>query len=181
MNLTMNWFNFLKKEDSSSLSDSPEISVGESRKSRKRSLSSSLSNGHSLFNKTQVEKGQGKNVSFDSVTVRNFNLILGDNDGCSVPLSIGWKWVESEPMPVDIYDKIYHQDPNYVCAKKLEPLDLEERKRRLYAVGYSKQHLQREERRRRVQLAMQWAYQTTKTVNDCPNANITIFIERYAS
>lgn len=176
----MGLFSFLMKEDSN-LSDSPEIGVHELNKSRKRSLSSSLSHDYSL-NKTKVEKGSSKNVTFNSVTVRNFNLILGDNDGCNVPLSIGWKWVESEPILVDIFDKMYHQDPDYVCAMKLEPLNLEERKQRLYSAGYSKQALLHEERRRRVQLAMEWAnHQTKNNSHDCPSANTSFFIKRYLS
>jgi hypothetical protein len=174
----MGLLSFLKKEDPN-LSDFSEIvGVHELKKTRKRPLSSALAGSSHA---TKAGKGVGKKVSFYSVTVRYYNLILGDNDGCNVPLAIGWKWVESEPMPVDIYDMMHHQGPDYVCAMKLSPIAPEERKRRLYATGHSKQDVRREERRRRIQLAMQVAYQATKTVDDsAPSSkNTSIFIERY--
>jgi hypothetical protein len=176
----MVWFSFLKAEDSN-LSDSSESGVHDLNKSRKRSFSSSVSLSHRDSLRPKEKQGNGKNVSFNSVTVRNFNLILGDNDGCNVPLSIGWKWVESEPMPLDTYDQMFHQeDPDYVCARRMQPLNLEQRKRRLYSTGYSKQDVRREERRRRIQLAM--AYRAAKNGDDCRpiiGANTSIFIERY--
>jgi hypothetical protein len=178
----MVWFSFLINTEDSTLSDSSEIGVRDLSRSRKRSLPSSVSLSHQDSLRPEEKQGNGKNVSFDSVTVRYFNLILGDNDGCCVPLSIGWKWVESEPMSVDIYDEMYHQDPDYVCAMKMKPLDLEERKRRLYVTGYSKQDVRREERRRRIQLAM--SYGATENGDECcpiiaANANTSIFIKRY--
>jgi hypothetical protein len=129
--LTMGWLSFLKKEDSNLSDFSERAGVLELNKTRKRPLSSSPLVGNSRATKAGKE-GSSKKVSFNSVTVRIYNLILGDNDGCNVPLSIGWKWVESKPMPVDIYDMMHHQGPDYVGAMKMSPLAVEERKQRLY-------------------------------------------------
>jgi|UPI000581A1C5 hypothetical protein len=131
-----------------------------------------------------VRKARNPNhVQFTNVNVRTYELILGDNPFVEYPLSLGWKYTTSEAIPVDAFDKRHQLEitPDYAGAQKLKPLSgLERRRHRLLRVGYDDKMLRREERRRRIQLAQEWAYRNDRSeavVCSCPNP--MVFLKRY--
>lgn len=56
---------------------------------------------------TTVDSGTKRSVTFGDVNVREFNRIVGDHPDVSVgpPVSLGWKFVENEPVTVDHYEE----------------------------------------------------------------------------
>lgn len=122
---------------------------------------------------------QKKNVSFSTIQIRTYELILGDNPDCSFPLSLGWKY--SEDNAVDLNDYECHHHPKRMQARiedcvhvgqllginsplvdplmisAMRPLTLHERRVLLRAQGHSEQSLRKAERRRRIELSLQWA------------------------
>lgn len=125
------------------------------------------------------KKKQKKNVTFSTVHMREYELIIGDNPDCSFPLSLGWRFVEHESMDLGVYESEHKPrriqgrledrvhvgqllgliapaiDPLMVTT--MRPLTLYERRLILRANGHSEQSLRKAERRRRVELALQWA------------------------
>lgn len=98
-------------------------------------------------------------VSFTTVSVRNYELILGDNPEAEFPLSLGWDYDEESPssVSVDEYDT-RHDREGYKSAKNFEPLSPTERKARLEAVGLPEALLMQQERSRRVRVILEFAY-----------------------
>lgn len=45
-------------------------------------------------------------ISFESVTLREYSMIMGDNPSCDdgLPLTIGWDYIEYKPLSVDDYE-----------------------------------------------------------------------------
>jgi BRCT domain type II-containing protein len=74
----------------------PNASVGSSSSiNTKSSLKTSASN-----------RSLNRNVSFTNLSIREYNVELGDNPSCSfgVPISLGWDYEEQEALPLDALD-----------------------------------------------------------------------------
>ncbi|CAB9501195.1 expressed unknown protein [Seminavis robusta] len=134
-------------------------------------------------------KKNKKQVSFDGIQVRTYEVILGDNPDCSYPLSLGWRYNLSDTMDLDTYEGQRQQEKaQNVSAKDINkmhigqllslsptlnsssaidystegtllpfPLTLHERRLRLRTLGHSEESLRQAERKRRIQLSMEWA------------------------
>lgn len=120
-----------------------------------------------------------KNVNFSTIHIREYELIVGDNPDCSFPLSLGWRFIEDETMDLDFYER--HHKPKRLQGRiedsvhvgqllgvtlplidplmttTMRPLTLYERRLLLRAQGHSEQNLRKAERKRRVELSLQWA------------------------
>lgn len=125
---------------------------------------------------TTVEIPDRKHVSFSNVQVRTYELIVGDNPDCSFPLSLGWRYQEEDTLDVDSFEQQRHerqedaigntytnlQQPQHQppgpskCLPKF-PLTLHQRRLRLRSLGHTEVDLRRAERKRRIELALQWA------------------------
>jgi len=88
------------------------------------------------------------NVSFTSIDVREYNVVLGDHDfpEDGLPLSLGWDYVEHTSIQVDDYEELRRYPfPN----RRPQKLGYYERKNRLKRVsGYSESELRHMERER---------------------------------
>lgn len=63
--------------------------------------------------KTEKAKEQTKmkrNISFSTLEVRQYDLTLGDNPGCSEgpPVSLDWKYEQSDVLDIEEYESIRH-------------------------------------------------------------------------
>lgn len=117
-------------------------------------------------------------VRFDDVSVRRYRLIVGDNPYSEVPLALDWAHTNTEHLTVDAFEK--NKADDCVCAKDLEPLDLNQRQIRLRQVGYTIDRIRQEERRRRISQLMEWAYRQNRdeaAVYSCPNG--AVLFKRY--
>ena len=67
----------------------------------------SITNGCSINNVSFSRKETKKRVSFGKVSIREYNVIPGDNPsvGMGPPLSLGWKFVDLNDL--DVEDHIY--------------------------------------------------------------------------
>lgn len=144
------------------------------------------------YNRTLVdnmeEAGIGENqearVHFSDVAIRTHELIVGDNPYTLYSLSLGWRYSEIPPTPVDEYDAAHHEHSEYTRAQHMTPYTLEERQLRLRHVGYTKAQLLQAERRRKIQTILEWAYRRCRNRSDvadypCPIPQPNVFIERY--
>jgi len=101
-----------------------------------------------------------KTVSFDTVETREYALIVGDSEDIldGFPLMLGWSHTEGVKTTVD-----NHQDQAEARDHgRPEELDAHERRLRLRAMGFTEAQLRLAERRRRVQIAQEWAYGQNK-------------------
>jgi len=75
---------------------------------RSRSPKLSRINSRNSFSKTGSESGCGmrRNVSFNSITIRDYDPCVGDNPSVSkgVPISIDWEYEEQEAMDLERYE-----------------------------------------------------------------------------
>lgn len=127
----------------------------------------------------EVDKEPQKQVSFGSVQVRNYRRMLGENPFLEIPLGLDWEYDEDAVATIDSYDKA-HQTDDYVSAHELEPLSLSQRYHRLQQAGFSSADIRLAERRRRVQIALEWAFRNNADevcACSCPNASV--FLKRY--
>ena len=64
-----------------------------------------LKRSSSLLSSTHLQKPP-RSVSFDSIFVREYERVLGDNPACSngPPISIGWQYKSKGSIPVDWYE-----------------------------------------------------------------------------
>lgn len=126
-----------------------------------------------------------KTVSFDTVQIRRFNQILGDQPGCDFPLSLGWLYTDEVPRDLETYDREHHEgNPYYVHAKHMETTLFAEREERLHAVGYPSAFVRRAERRRKLFLLQEiWNHRANiggewLSAENLPS-KAKIFIDRY--
>lgn len=147
---------FGRQQSSTSLSDS-EISLLANNEhyppcSGKPKLQSKLETSVST-----ASARRQSSVFFSTVQERRFNRILGDNPCCEYPLSMSWRWVQGEPIPVRQYEMTNHEaNPSYANAKNYEALTAEERRLVLrHSTGLSESQIRLEERRRRLQLTLE--------------------------
>lgn len=125
------------------------------------------------------ELKERRNVTFSDVEIRLYERVLGDNPNTDMPLSLGWRFNVCKPLSVDEYTE-RHNAPDYVGGKNLEPTEMRERERILLKSGYSRSMLYQEERRRRVQLGLEWGYRCNRMeMTTCNFPNAQTFIKRY--
>ena len=180
---TMNWAQRIrlphKASPSSSWSDA-EIPASDHGRKRTQSPSSPTSAvEHIVASPTTTKSEPAKTVRFSDVHVRRYNRIVGDNPYVEVPLGIGWDYSASEVSSVDEHEE--HQfHANYVNANDLEPLEYEQRLEKLLACGLPKELINREERRRKLIIAHEWAYRMDPTdATPCTCRHGKIFLQRY--
>ena len=109
-----------------------------------------------------------KRVSFSEVQVRIYELIPGDNPDCSFPLSLGWKHSKTETWGVDAYEKQGKRGEHSGCDFFRAPLSQYERRLRLRSLGFTEKELRQAERKRRVELCLQWSYGQFPKSEDYP-------------
>lgn len=171
---TMGWRNRLRiaHKESSSSSDA-EVTKNLTEKITQSTTSASTSAG------TQKLIKPKKNVQFADVHVRVYNRILGDNPYVEIPLSIGWEYTAEEPSPVEEHE-IRQFEPDYVKANDMEPLEQAERMQKLVSAGIPKEVIQREERRRKIQIVKEWIYRMDpKDTTPCTCHYGQVLIQRY--
>ena len=117
----------------------PSPSVGSSSSIASKSALKTSSSNRSL----------NRNVSFNNLSIREYNVEIGDNPSCScgVPISLGWDYEEQEALPLDALD-----DPETTALggsgsrrrRKTHELILSynDRRRLLKSAGYSREELQ---------------------------------------
>lgn len=98
-----------------------------------------------------------KRVSFSDVQVRIYELIPGDNPDCSFPLSLGWKHSKTETLSVDAHENQGTREEHSASEFSRVPLSQYERRLRLRSVGFTEKELRQVERKRRVELCLQWS------------------------
>ncbi|KAI2498830.1 hypothetical protein MHU86_15683 [Fragilaria crotonensis] len=113
------------------------------------SSSSSLIATKSALKTSASSRSLNRNVSFTNLSIREYNVELGDNPSCScgVPISLGWDYEEQEALPLDQVE-----DPDATAIggsssrrrRKTHELILSynDRRRLLKSAGYSKEELQ---------------------------------------
>ena len=71
----------------------------------------SITNGCSINNVSFSRKETKKRVSFGKVSIREYNIIPGDNPsvGMGPPLSLGWKFVDLEDIDVEEHHHRYRR------------------------------------------------------------------------
>jgi hypothetical protein len=144
----------MSEDDSSSAS--PIISSSSDDAS-----STSLKDEHAVGHEPQIVRSHHdrRHVSCGTVSVQEHQLVLGDSpysDG--YPISIDWKHAAQKTMrSLDEFEQDHTE---------LEKLDLHERQLRLQHMGYRKVDLQKQERKRKILLAEEWAFGDNK--NDQP-------------
>ncbi len=92
----------------------------------------------------QCSKGQGaKRVSFSSINVRLYSVILGDHPCCIMgcPLALGWEFAEEMPLLIDDYEATRPQ------RRTRDALRTTRDKRREMLVDYTDGDVRRVQRR----------------------------------
>jgi hypothetical protein len=184
---TMGWRNRIRiaHKGSSSSSDA-EVSAHHDEKRAKSVPTKNLSDNitktttsASTSAGTQQLPKPKKNVQFADVHVRVYNRILGDNPYVEIPLAIGWEYTVEEPSSVEEHE-VRQYDADYVKANDMEPLEQAERMQKLVSVGIPKVVIQREERRRKIQIVKEWTYRMDpKDTTPCTCHYGQILIQRY--
>jgi hypothetical protein len=107
---------------------------------------------------TEVDLQQQRRVGFSTISMRYYNLVLGDNPGCEFPLALGWSYTDADCQSLYAFDDCHHVSPdgNYVNAKHFESMALCERTHLLRAAGHSVSTIRRQERHRRIGLLLEW-------------------------
>ena len=151
------------------LSDSEETArlwESDSTLSFRESISSSLSSDKAevkalVESATETTPSRKKTVSFGSVEMREYGLIVGDSEDVvdGFPLMLDWCHSEGVKMSVD-----EHEDQAKTLGRRgpMEELDAHQRRLRLRAMGFTEGQLRLAERRRRVQTTLHWAYGQNK-------------------
>jgi hypothetical protein len=120
-----------------------------------------------------------KGVQFADVHVRVYNRILGDNPYVEIPLAIGWEYTVEEPSSVEEHE-VHQSEPDYLKANDMEPLEQNERMQKLVSAGIPKVVIQREERRRKIQIVKEWTYRMDpKDFTPCTCHYGQTLIQRY--
>lgn len=60
----------------------------------------------SRSNSDSAVSSEAKHVSFDRLSIREYDLVLGDHPCCTdgPPVSLGWQYTESPSMKVEVYE-----------------------------------------------------------------------------
>ena len=99
-----------------------------------------------------VQKCESKKVTFTTVEVRQYSVIMVDYQDCSYPISLDWGHTKPRIMSLDDFDVARASDPRPLVAK--------ERLKRLLAMGYRSIELQSRERDRKMRLLQEQNSQT---------------------
>merc|ERR1712151_813941 len=110
-------------------------SVFRRRGSLKRGLKYSQS-GSSLESASSEEKSN-KSVGFANISIRNYNMTLGDHPNCSYgpPMCLSWDYEDSELTSLDDYEE------NRPERRKLRPMGYNQRKNILTFAGFKEAEL----------------------------------------
>jgi hypothetical protein len=125
-------------------------------------------------------KSNDKRVAFSDVETRRHKRVVGDNPYTEVPLALGWEHETTQRETVEEHQARQLSRPEYKDAQKILPLERNEREALLRGAGYSNEKIQLEERRRRIQLLLEWTYRQNReesTVYGC--ARGPILFKRY--
>jgi hypothetical protein len=68
-----------------------------------------------------TSRGSNKSVSFSQVSVRQYDLIVGDNPGCKYPLALGWNYTETYTVDVTGYEQERAKRLEGYMADRVEP------------------------------------------------------------
>lgn len=141
--------------------DTASINSALDEATNKRQNSTSIATATSKTAASQ-EQSPIKQVRFSVVHIRRYQVILSDQPRITIPLGLGWNYIQEEPENIETYTTIHHeQNKDYLCAKDLLSLDIDERRAKLKSVGgYTEKRIQQEECRRKVVTAMEWAYRS---------------------
>jgi hypothetical protein len=181
------WRNRLRiaHKGSSSSSIDAEVSARHDEKRVKsdptKNLSENIKSTTSTSTSASTQKlpKPKKKVEFANVHVRVYNRILGDNPYVEIPLALGWEYTVEEPSSVEEHE-VRQFEPDYVKANDMEPLEQNERMQKLVSVGIPKVVIQREERRRKIQIVKEWTYRMDpKDTTPCTCHYGQILIQRY--
>jgi hypothetical protein len=71
--------------------------------------------------RTTTSRQSNKSVSFSQVSVRQYNLIVGDNPYCKYPLSLGWNYTETVTVDVNGYERERAKRMEQYKADRVEP------------------------------------------------------------
>lgn len=147
------------------ISDSDETAKlweSDSTLSFRGSFSSTNADDVGIKTATETEpRRKKKQVSFDSVVIREHNVIVGDSEDVidGFPLMLDWAHTEGVKMSVDVHQaRAEAQERQH----PIEELDAHQRRLRLRAMGFTEGQLRLAERRRRVLISQQWAYGQNK-------------------
>jgi len=88
----------------------------------------------------KITQAKQQHVSFGQITVRNYDMILGDHPNCSrgPPVTLDWDYLEYEPLPVNEYE-IHHARRRPL---RLMHLKSDRRRELLKMAGYSNGSIQ---------------------------------------
>jgi len=115
-------------------------------------------------------------IRFDSVEVREYPLVVGDNPSITggFPLQIDWNYTTTLHTAVDNFEQTRHEQRT--CAQKLKALSTSERKARLKQMGYTDAMLRQWECRRKVIHTHEWAYGSNMKL---PAFKTRVWVENY--
>ena len=68
-----------------------------------------------------MPKKNGRSVSFTDVTVRHYDLILGDNPYVKYPLSLGWNYSKEEVHKVDAFECHRDERETQASRERIQP------------------------------------------------------------
>lgn len=139
----------------------------------KTTLSSRRSIRQRLSDRRNKKKKAKKSVSFGVVETREYAVILGDNPTIlgGFPLGLDWRFNIRPTQSVNQHldqqrqrrraggvgaTTIFDKDP------KAAPLTSEQRKAKLQCMGFSREEIWAQERRRKVIVTSEWAYGTNE-------------------
>ena len=114
--------------------------------------------------KLAARSRQKRAVTFSSITLRTYDIILGDHPNCKfgAPISIGWDYHECNVLPVDIYEKCRGE------RKKMKKLYLNSGRRRklLERAGFSIEEIS--DAINDVQIVQLYRKESAEDVDDTP-------------
>jgi hypothetical protein len=120
-------------------------------------------------------------VRFTHVEIRSYKTMLGDNAFTDLPLGLDWDYAEGQRWSVEEFEQAVHfKEGTYKSANHYEPLTARERFWRLRLMGHSPSSIRTAERRRKIELVLEWAYrQNRDELTPSPCYNGYIFYKRY--
>ena len=115
-------------------------------------------------------------VRFSDVEIRPYRIILGDNAWTDLPLGLDWEYDDPQRVTVQDFEESQHfRDGAYKSANDYEPLTAPERYARLRRAGYTDLQIRKLNRRRKIELVMEWAYRQNRdepTPSPCLNGHV---------
>jgi hypothetical protein len=138
-----NWDQYITASSTSTkFSESTERSLHSLQANEDDSLPT---NQHIKINKSSLlHKFQSKKVTFSTVEIRQYAVIMADYQDCCYPISLDWGHTKSYVMHIDEFD--------VSRVSGARPLDAKERLKRLQTMGFRSIELQSRERSRRMRV-----------------------------